>query len=215
MKPVPDLSQDFSRQVENLVQKGYPQIAGMSTKRFRRLLEPLRDHIRFLKAPQANPAKGRLAFVVVVKSEWVASETAMSLVDYRGKSGSTRMYPHRTEDFDTIESVSIPNGCAYLLADIERGEKYVKLAPQEALKRIRARRRSPLTIDEGIAMVTQYPEFLAKNKCFSLLASRCAGDRRVPAIWINHEKQAHLGWCWDGNPHTWLGSASCGSRVGA
>ncbi|MGQ0669203.1 MAG: DUF5701 family protein [Actinomycetota bacterium] len=24
-----------------------------------------------------------------------------------------------------------------------------------------------------------------------------------------------LGWCWAGNPHTWLGSASCGAGVGA
>ncbi len=23
-----------------------------------------------------------------------------------------------------------------------------------------------------------------------------------------------LGWCWDDNPHTWLGSASCGRRLG-
>jgi hypothetical protein len=27
-------------------------------------------------------------------------------------------------------------------------------------------------------------------------------------------KQANLGWCWDGNPHTWLGSASCKTRIG-
>jgi NhaA family Na+:H+ antiporter len=45
----------------------------------------------------------------------------------------------------------------------------------------------------------------------SLLGSR-AGDRRVPALWLRrgHPK---LGWCWAGNPHTWLGSASCGGRA--
>nr|WP_157857446.1 DUF5701 family protein [Streptomyces yerevanensis] len=38
-----------------------------------------------------------------------------------------------------------------------------------------------------------------------------SGDRRVPAIWIS-QKTPKLGWCWEGNPHTWLGMASAGDR---
>ncbi|MEI2690845.1 MAG: DUF5701 family protein [Anaerolineae bacterium] len=45
-----------------------------------------------------------------------------------------------------------------------------------------------------------------------LLASRC-GDKRVPAFWLS-QNRPKLGWCWAGNPHTWLGSASCAERVG-
>jgi len=82
------------------------------------------------------------------------------------------------------------------------------------MKIIKESHRSPLTIEEGVAIVTHYPEYLMKNNCFSLLASRHPGDKRVPAIWINAQKQANLGWCWDGNPHTWLGSASCRHRIG-
>ncbi len=81
-------------------------------------------------------------------------------------------------------------------------------------KRLDRPNRSPLTIDEGVAIVTQFPEFLMKNNCFSLLASRHTGNQRVPAIWINANKNPNLGWCWDGNPHTWLGSASCSNRLG-
>lgn len=57
-------------------------------------------------------------------------------------------------------------------------------------------------------------EFLMKNNCFSLLASRHPGDKRVPAIWINAQKQPNLGWCRVGNPHTWHGSASAGNPAG-
>ena len=32
-------------------------------------------------------------------------------------------------------------------------------------------------------------------------------------MWIS-ERAPKLGWCWDGNPHTWLGIASAGARVG-
>ena len=44
-----------------------------------------------------------------------------------------------------------------------------------------------LTIEEGIALVTHYPEAAARNAGFSLLGSRC-GDRRVPALWISERE---------------------------
>ena len=78
---------------------------------------------------------------------------------------------------------------------------------------ITAQGRLPLTIDEGLALVTLHPAALASNRCFSLVGSRC-GDKRVPALWIS-QGAPKLGWCWYGNPHTWLGSASARpERVG-
>ena len=59
--------------------------------------------------------------------------------------------------------------------------------------------------------MTHHPEAVDRNDGFSLLASRC-GDRRVGALWIS-KGRPKLGWCWAGNPHTWLGSASCAARV--
>ena len=80
------------------------------------------------------------------------------------------------------------------------------MRPADAMPVIRSRGRTPLTIDEGIAVVTHAPHLLEKNKCFMLSGSR-RNDRRVPALWIS-ERAPKLGWCWDGNPHTWLGVAS-------
>jgi len=101
----------------------------------------------------------------------------------------------------------------YLLFDVDRGGETLNVRPNDALVSITALGRSPLTVDEGIAFITHFPQSLEKNNCFSLLGSRC-GDRRVPALWISG-KAPKLGWCWAGNPHTWLGSASCASRAGA
>jgi len=101
-----------------------------------------------------------------------------------------------------------------LLLDIDRGKETINIRPADAFVIINEKARSPLTIDEGVALITHFPEFLKKNNCFSLLASRCPGNKRVPAIWINAQKQANLGWCWDGNPHAWLGSVSCQQRIG-
>lgn len=81
------------------------------------------------------------------------------------------------------------------------------------LRVITGRGRTPLTIAEGIALVTQRPDTLRKNKCFSSLASQRPGQQ-VPAIWIS-AAAPKLGWCWDRNPHTWFGSASATSRLAA
>lgn len=207
-------SQEFDRQVDNLVSKGYHTIIGIGPEEFQKNLKVLKKKIGHVTPPDIDPEKGRLPFIIVIHSDWVGVEKAMSLVEREGRSGFTKMFPRKPGDFRPIEGVNLPSGMAYLAVDIERGGQYNDIPPREALKRIKRRRRSPLTIDEGIAIVTHYPGFLAKNNCYSMLASRCSGDLRVPAIWITQDKRVRLGWCWDGNPHSWLGSASCGCRVG-
>jgi hypothetical protein len=64
----------------------------------------------------------------------------------------------------------------------------------------------------SIALVTHFREAVATNVGLSLAGSRC-GDRRVCALWIS-KGAPKLGWCWAGNPHTWLGIASCAGRAG-
>jgi hypothetical protein len=207
------LRKEFDRQANNLLSKGYPAAAGMSAGEFLKHIEPLEEVLGELVVPQIDLEQGQLPFVIVVKSDLVATEKAMSLVERESKKGFAKLYPRQPEDFKPIDGVRIPNGLGYLLVDIDRGRGSINVIPSEALKLINNGNRFPLTIDEGVAIVTHYPEFLSKNNCFSLLASRCSGDKRVPAIWINRERRPNLGWCWDGNPHTWLGSASCGRRI--
>ena len=65
-----------------------------------------------------------------------------------------------------------PPAAAYLLVGVERGEEFCNVRPEDATRTIRERGRTPLTIDEGIALVTQVPPVLEKNKCFMLAGSR-------------------------------------------
>jgi hypothetical protein len=204
---------EFDRQVDNLLHKDYPEAAELSEQNFLKHIEPLRVAVDDLEVSQKDLEYGHLPFVIVVKSDLVSATTAMALIEREGKQGITRLFPREPEDFKPIGAVTLPDKPAYLLVDIDRGKQNINLPPNEAMKLIVEAGRSPITIDEGIAIVTQHPDFLMKNNCFSLLASRHSSDKRVPAIWINGKKQPNLGWCWDGNPHTWLGSASCMSRV--
>ena len=112
--------------------------------------------------------------------------------------------------FAPIDGVTVPVGL-YVLEDVDTGADLVNVTPDDALPRILAAGRSPLTIEEGLALLDRDPELLRTHNAFSLLASRC-GDRRVPALWTS-KGRPRLGWCWAGNPHSWLGSASCAART--
>lgn len=209
-----ELLKEFDRQVDILAQKGYAKIAGVSEQDFFKNLEPLRKKAGEFDSPEADLEKGFLPFVIVVKSNLVTLEQAMARTQKDEKNGVTILRPLTSQDFKTTDDVAIPDSMAYLLVDIDRGKENINMSPNEAMKLIKDAGRSPLTINEGIAIVTHCPDFLIKNNCFSLLASRTGQDQRVPAIWINAKKEPNLGWCWDGNPHTWLGSASCAKRIG-
>lgn len=205
---------EFDRQVNNLIAKGYPKAMGITDSDFMETLLPLKQKVEELNVAELNLEKGTLPFVIVINSDLVSSEQLMSMTQKDGNQGVTILRPHTSNNFKTIEDVNLPESIPYLLVNIDRGKENINLPPAEAFKIIKDSNRSPLTINEGIALVTHFPEFLIKNNCFSLLASRTGTDQRVPAIWINGKKEPNLGWCWDGNPHTWLGSASCTARIG-
>jgi hypothetical protein len=204
---------EFDRQVDRLVEKGYPKAMGMAPAAFRAWLSRLRPLAAALPAQEAEVVRGRLPFVLVIKSSSVSAEVAMPLVSREGETGHEAMTPVHPQDFHPIDRVQLPAGEAYLIVDVERGEATLNVRPEDALKQILAAQRSPLTIDEGVSIVVQYPEFLQRNHCLSLPGSR-RGDQRVPALWLDGDNRPKLGWCWDRNPHTWLGSASCARRLG-
>lgn len=199
---------ELDRQVRTLIGLGYPALAGMSEAAFTSLFQPLRAACERLDA-----APERVPFVVVVTRDLVAPEAAMPLTALKGKAGFIDFKPGGLETFAPLAELGVPAGGVYLLLDVDTGTETLNVTPNDALETIRSQGRTPLTIDEGIALLTQFPERLRKNHCFSLLGSR-SGDRRVPALWIS-QGRPKLGWCWAGNPHTWLGSASCGARLGA
>jgi len=206
-----------SAQVERLVGLGYPGLAGLSDAVFVDRLAPALAAAEALPEPAGNAPQtldGHAPVVLVVTRALVRPEDTVPLLRLPGgrKPGVVDRN-HAAGDLATYHSLpelGVPALAAYLLVDVERGEEFCNVRPEDALPVIRERGRTPLTIDEGIALVTHHPGLLAKNKCFMLSGSR-RDDRRVPALWIS-ESAPKLGWCWDGNPHSWLGVASAAAR---
>jgi len=208
----PDGAGEFSRQARRLVELGYPAAMGMTDEAFLAAIAPLAAKASGLGV-RPDIEAGKPPFVLVINSASMPARAMLPLIRRRDRPAIERLHPIELERFTPIQTISLPVAGAYLLVDIDRGASTLNVTPDDSLVSIEASGRSPLTIEEGIALLTHHPEFLQPNACFSLLASRC-GDKRVPAFWLS-SGQPRLGWCWAGNPHTWLGSASCGARLGA
>jgi hypothetical protein len=149
--------------------------------------------------------------VLAFSRDAVSSRDAIAAICRRGKPVVLgHLEPDELSDFAPIPAVEIPPRAIYALADVDLGAATRNVTPEEALKQILDEGRSPLTLEEGIALMIQQPEAIEKNWGFSMAGSR-RGDQRVPAFWVS-EGRPKLGWCWDRNPHTWLGTASCAAR---
>lgn len=203
---------EFDRQRDRLIALGYPQLAGQSTTKFLAQLEPLRVIAHDLATDVR--AEGHVPFAIVVRS--VDPEKLVPLLHLAGRTEPGILDRNHGEaglaPYQPLPHLGVPDARAYLLVDIERGEEFCGVRPGDAVATITRRGRQPLTIHEGIALVTLFPEILQPNKCMMLAGSR-RGDRRVPAVWISMNAPK-LGWCWEGNPHTWLGTASAVARLG-
>jgi hypothetical protein len=206
--PHPAVSACFDTQVEALLRAGWHTAAGLGEQHLLERVLPLRDRLAGLPAPGA----GRTAFVLVPGAD-VPAEQAMGLVALRGRAGYTTVAPSDLAGFRPTEHARPPQAPAYLLVDVDLGADTRGVPPEQVLPDLLAAGRSPLTVPEGVAVLLQDAALLRTESCFSLLGSRC-GDRRVPALWVARGGRPRLGWCWDGAPHSWLGSASCSRRVG-
>lgn len=206
-----NVESEFDRQLSTIRRLGYAQIAGFEHRSLADVADALCAEVLARIGPTVAAASpGQAPFVLVIPSGLLPAAMSMPLTSLRGRPGFVSADTADIAAFTPLPGLDIPARALYALLDVRRGEEFCHIAPKDALVSILAAGRSPLTYDEGIALLTHNPGSLEKNKCFSLSGSRC-GDKRVPALWIS-DRRPKLGWCWDGNPHTWLGSAHVGAR---
>jgi hypothetical protein len=203
--PAPtDAELEFDRQVDALATTGLPDHLELLDTCFRAMVEPLRDLL-----PDGPPQAERIPFVVVVPTMPVTE--VLAEVHGVGGTGFTTMEPDDLARFAPLPELDVPP-TPYLLVDVDTGPDTRGRTPADVLPELTEGGRSPLTLAEGVAVLVTDPGVLRSRNCFSLLGSR-AGDKRVPALWVS-ARRPRLGWCYQGAPHTWLGSASCAGRVG-
>lgn len=212
--PDADAGGELDRQVQAYLELGFAELTGHTAQAFRAAFEPVRAQVRGIDV--AGPRDATIDAGDYVPFIAVVDPTRYDLNDAvpamrRGRAlGVSVIGRDEAPTYQAIDGVEVPSGFAYLLRDIDTGSEFCDVRPEEALRVLVSRGRTPLTIGEGLALVIVRPDVLRPNKCFSLMGSRTT-NQRVPAIWIS-ERRPKLGWCWDRNPHTWLGAASAGAR---
>jgi hypothetical protein len=195
---------EFDRQVDALVLAGLPAWRDLEDECFRAWLEPLRDLL------PALPESSGIPFAVVVPDAPVLD--VLGTVQMVGGTGFSTLPADDLARFRPLPELDVP-AAPYLLLDVDPGPDTLGVPPAQAAEKIAASGRTPLTIAEGLAVLVCEPGVLRSRNCFSLLGSR-AGDKRVPALWVS-ARRPRLGWCYQGAPHSWLGSASCAGRLTA
>ncbi len=197
-------SQEVRRQLDRIVALGYPDVADMSAEAFRALADPL------VSALEAEDLGADI--LLVPTRELVSPESLIARTSIDRMAGFTTMPPRDIIGFVPQDGFEPPEGPFYLVVGPHTGTAYVNREPDVARKLIDSDERLPLTLEEGLAVVTQHPQWLVDRNGFNLLGSRSA-DGRVPSIWMS-QGAPRLGAVWPNSRHTWLGNAYCGSRRG-
>lgn len=193
----------LNSQVSRFSELGYTDLPGISR---------LEDLLRQSSLPEPE---GDFPLLLVIKSSLASPDTVLPKIVIKGKSGVVNMDPVSPADFSPLPELEIPSSPLYLLFGVSVGHDTLNITPADALISIRSSGRFPLTLDEGVSLLAQFPETLSDKSrfnAFQMSGSRGSGQR-IPSIWLSYQRP-RLGWCWDRNPHPWMGSASCSSRLG-
>lgn len=205
---------ELDRQVRAYVETGTAALAGLGAAELTPLVEPLRARVERLDlGPTAViPPADHVPFVLVVSALLARPNDVVPAMRIGTRAGTSVIDDDELRDYRAIDGLEVPPVGTYLLTGVDTGSRFLNVTPQDALAQIHAEARSPLTIAEGLALVVLRPDMLRSGRCFSLAGSRTGTNQRVPAVWIS-QRRPKLGWCWDRNPHTWLGTASAAART--
>lgn len=202
---------EVARQVRAYAELGVLEALGLSEAP---LLADLEPHVAAAEALATDgswawDAGDAVPFVVVLPG--LASNAVVPAMRRATKLGVSVIPDDELVTYRPLAGLAEP-AVPYLLEGIDTGAEFCGTPPEAALVTVTARGRMSLTLAEGIALTIVRPDMLRSNRCYSLAGSRTGTNQRVPAVWIS-ERRAKLGWCWDRNPHTWLGLASAGACV--
>jgi hypothetical protein len=185
----------FDGQVKTLIDKGYPEAAGMEKDRFLGYVNPLRD-------------KFEIGGIIVIPERIVSIPKQMSLVKLDGKTGYTCLNLGALRQADGVETPNVP----YLIRDVENGVAMRNTSPDNCVKQFKKQGRFGLVTEEGIAIVTHKPETL-NDHYIDLPGSRYDSDI-VPRLRLSGGRP-ELDYGWADIANSRWGSASCGSRIRA
>ncbi|PCF97362.1 DUF5701 family protein [Vreelandella nigrificans] len=205
---------EFDRQVDVLFQRIRNNVFKYDLSKFQQQTAELRPRICDLDTAQ-DVREGNIPVVIVFRIQVASYDNLLCQLHHKGREGYIEMTPKTPESFVDIDSLAVSEADIYALWDVDTGGSMLNISPSDSVDMLESKGRTPLTMYEGVQCVLAIPEILTDKQRFNAIqmpGSRIGGDQRVPSIWIS-KGAPRLGWCWFGNIHTWLATASCKSRV--
>ena len=153
-------SEEAQKQLDRIVALGYPDVADMSAAAFRALARPI---IRALEDSDLGTQ-----ILLVPTRELVSPESLIARTSINRMAGFTTMPPRDIASFLPQDGFEPPEGPFYLVIEPHTGTCYINREPDVARKLIDSDERLPLTLEEGLAIATQHPEWLLEKNGFNL-----------------------------------------------
>ncbi len=229
MKTLNDL---FSDQISRLIEKKYHIMAKLSESEFiNGQIIPLKQLLDKYDI-DTTVRENRIPFLVVVPHNVVP--LSYQLESVRMVVNKKKLeYIIKPEWFTNAPGVSTPNK-TYVLIDVETGSAMINTPPKKCVQIFNNEGRFALTIDEGIALITHFPEVL-DNHWLDLpgseLIHKCAGQDAmergqlgslppgfgmttfIPTLYYKYYDNLMLYYINEATETPYSGSASCGQRL--
>jgi len=222
----------FNEQVRQIIERNFHTIAGLSQDDFMaRFIEPLRPVLE--KSPVETGNRGtRIPFLLVVPHNIVPLSYQLERIRERINRKHLE-YIIKPEWFENAAGILTPEE-PYLIMDVETGRAMTNIAPAKCVEKFNHEGRSALTIAEGLALITHYPEVLDSHWLDlpgSVLIHKCAGkDARergmmaslpagfgsttfIPTFYRKYYDDLRLYYINEQTETPYSGSASCGRRL--
>ena len=186
------LVQLFNKQANRLLELGFDKHAPVNQEIFWTRIWKLKMFIKTIK-----PKKDCIPFLIVFPRKVFSLQKQAALLSIDCRDGSKSF---NKDSFTDLPKIEIPYP-PYLAVNISLGDKFRGLPPKKAIKKFNGwwRKLLPLTIEEGFALATHFPE-LINLRSVDLIGTRFRAEgvpgliKNEEGLWISYrsvERGAH------------------------
>lgn len=197
---------EFDRQVANLIRKGFVKKAKLNVEEFRNILETLKE--KLIELSLLEFPKGQIPFIIVPRERLLSLKEKIALIELQDMKGSTSL---DLSKFKAAEYLEIPETLAYLIVDVDIGITTQEETTYNAERQLKEYGRSPVTIEEGVALALQYPRILEEHNV--IFAGSRYGTNQVADLWLHGNKLDFSLYSLNHSNPRWS-LVSCGNRIG-
>lgn len=168
--PLTSLNAIFGNQTNKLICCGYPEALGLTEDAFRESLKELRSQL--IRIADIEIPDTHLPFIIVITDEKIPLMKRLEIVNFQQwmEEPETGCQPNELKSL-----VEPPRSNYYIAVDVEIGEKTKIQYPEMGGITVTVHKRSPLTIDEGVALLTIKQDIVSFDRSLLLSGTRYCG----------------------------------------